>query len=316
VTPPPASVEYEPALVEAAVLLAAGPDDRHPELRAGRDACYAVADPEFRDLAFRALFARWFERLGLGAPLAAALREAPAVAEGVGRCVVAATAPGGPEGGELSPVPRAGEGPVALLRVRPRTLGDPAEALACFRRELLHLADLLDPAFGYDPASLRESRGSLRAALLRERYRVLWAVSVAARLARRGWLPDGELAERRAEFSVAFPMLGLAAEDAFARLLAGGARTHAELLALAREPARLLGSLGRGPAPGERCPACGGPTHAFVPDSAGLPTAVLARLRADIPGWTPADGVCRQCADLYAARGVAPATSEGPGGRP
>lgn len=314
-TPPPPPVEYEPALVEAAVLLAAEPDDRHPDLRAGRDACYAVADPELRDLAFRALFARWFERLGLDVALATALRGERAVARGIARCVVAAAAPGAPEGGELYAVTRPGEGPVALLRVRPQTLADPASALACFRRELLHLADLLDPAFGYDPASLRESQGALPPVLLRERYRVLWGVSVAARLARRGWLPERELAARRVEFSVAFPMLGVAAEDAFGCLLAGPAPAHAELLALARDPGRLLGSCRPGPAPGERCPACGGPTHAFVPDPAGFPAPVLARLRARIPGWTPGDGVCRQCADLYAAQAAGPGAPAGPGGR-
>jgi hypothetical protein len=307
VTPAVPPVEYEPALVEAAVLLAAGPDHRHPELRAGRDACYAIADPESRDLAFRALFARWFERLGLAAPLAAALRGEPVVARGVARCVVVATAPGGLEGGELYGAPPAGERPIALLRVRPRTLADPAQALAGFRRELLHLADLLDPAFGYDPASLRTPQGALPPALLRERYRVLWAVSVAGRLARRGGLPEDELAARRAEFTAAFPMLGSAGEAGFRRLLDGGARTHPELLALAREPERLLGAPWRGPVSGAPCPVCGRRLHAGVPDPAALPAPVLARLRAGGRGRAE-DGVCRLCADLCAA-GTGPATA-------
>jgi hypothetical protein len=295
-------VEYEPALVEAAVLVAAGSDARRPELRQGRDACYAVADPDAREEAFRALFAGWFERLGLGAPLQTALAEQPGLARVVERCVVAGVAGAAVEGGELHGAGAMPGPPVALLRMRPRTLADPGEALAFFRRELTHLGDLVDPAFGYATEPLGGSPGAGPEALLRGRYRVAWAVSVAGRLAQRGWLRPGEAAARQREFAAAFAMLGSRAAEVFARVWDGTVATHAALSALAREPERTLGVAGRGPGPGERCPVCGGPTHAFVADPARLPAPVLARLRASLPRWRPDDGLCQQCADLFAAR--------------
>jgi hypothetical protein len=96
--------------------------------------------------------------------------------------------------------------------------------------------DMLDPGFGYvrelpgierDPAALK---------LLRERYRVVWDVTVDGRLSRQGLLESGVREARRAEFVRAFSMLGPGAEDAFGQWFEGPRPDHAAIVAFIQEP--------------------------------------------------------------------------------
>ncbi len=304
------SIDYEPRLVEEAVLAALRGRPAEAEFRAGRDAVYGIADPEERETQFRRLHAAWFERLGLGDAVGGAIREQPTVPAGTSRCVVV-LAPSRPEEGADLLV-AADEGPAAparrtlLLQLRPETLADPDRARRLLRRELLHVADMLDPAFGYAPEAFAAAARRVPPALLRGRYRVLWAVLVDGRLVRRGWAPPGVRAARLREFARMFPMLGARAAAAFGRFFDGPGVTHAELVAFAAEPVQASSSARRGPHAGERCPLCGCPTYAFEPAPERLPPAVRERIRRGAPAWDPADGLCRQCADLYraAARGA------------
>jgi hypothetical protein len=271
-----------------------------------RDSLYAVDDPEERESQFRALHTVWFERLGLAVLIDDAFSEQPAVAARVARRLVTAARSSRDEGAELfiadgeSPGEPAGR--TLLLRLWPETFRDPPQVRALLRRELTHVADMLDPAFGYDPRTLRGDDAPLPGSLLRERYRVLWAAAVAGRLARLGWAPSSARAERLREFSATFPMLGADAEAAFDRIFGGDGATHADLLAFAVRP---RGPAGPAPAPpraGERCPLCRGATHDFEADPTGLSSAVRGWIRQAVRDWDPAEGLCRQCADLAHAR--------------
>src|SRR3989304_1961441 len=80
--PPPPSPgppgEWEPALVEGAVLHATRGHPRERGFRRERDRLYEIVDPEAREAAFRELHATWFERLPLGPPRAPAPPPQPA----------------------------------------------------------------------------------------------------------------------------------------------------------------------------------------------------------------------------------------------
>lgn len=303
---PEIPIEYEPPLVEEAVLVAIRGRAEEPQLRADRDALYAIGDSEEREQAFRAFHAAWFERLGLDAVVDEALREQPAVRAGAGRCLVSLARARRDEGAELF-VAASADAPeparrTLVLRLRPASLAEPDRLRPFLRRELLHVADMLDPRFGYAPRASGPDAGRLPDGLFRERYRVLWDTLVDGRLARLDWAPPGRRAERLREFAAAFPMLGDRLEEAFDRFFGGDPRTHADLVRFAAEPERALGLDRSGPHAGERCPLCGSPTHAFELDPERLPEPMRELIRRGFPGWDPADGLCRQCADLYRAR--------------
>jgi hypothetical protein len=221
--------EYEPALVEAAVLqsLQGRPDGR--ALHEARDPLYALADTDAREAAFARLHARWFERLGLDRPLSQALAERREIGARCGRAIVAQAPAARAEGADLLMAPPAL--PVLLLRITPRTLGFRERALELLRRELLHVADMLDPGFGYEPRM--DAEGPALAPGWQERYRILWSTSVEGRLIRSGLAPPTGRGERLREFARAFPALGSRAAVAFARFFDGPRCTHAELLAAA-----------------------------------------------------------------------------------
>jgi hypothetical protein len=153
---------------------------------------------------------------------------------------------------------------------------------------------MLDPGFGYerDPPSPEIDR--VYEKLVRDRYRVLWNASVDGRLKVRGRLSEGSEARCRREFQATFSILGREAEKHFERLFQGPRPSHAELLSLARRM--------EGRAAG-RCPLCRFPTARLreePPDA-----AVVEVIRRDFPGWSASQGICLQCADLYAARDLA-----------
>ena len=303
---PAAPPEYDPRLVEDGIIAALRGRPEEGAFYHERETLYAVDDPEERETRFRALHTAWFGRLGFTALITDAFSEQQGVVTGVDRRLVATARSWRDEGAELFVA--GGQGPEAparrtlLLRLRPETFRDPLRLRALLRRELTHAADMLDPAFGYDPTTLRGSDTPLPEPLLRERYRVLWAAAVAGRLARRGWAPPGARVERLREFSATFPILGPDAEAAFDRVFGGDCATHAALLAFAVRPQGSLGAVSARSRAGEHCPLCRCATHDFEPEPMGLPSAAREQIRHAVPDWDPTDGLCRQCADLYRAR--------------
>jgi hypothetical protein len=235
-------IECEPRLVEEAVLCALKGQAEETRFRAERDRLYEVADPEAREAGFRAFHAEWFERLGLGRGIAQALQERPSVAMNVTRCLVVSASSGRDEGAELfvSPDNGRGESPrrAVVIRVRPETLSIPRRLRFLLRHELTHIADMLDPRFGYEPRLRVSEALPTRERLLRERYRVLWDAFIDGRLAQSGWAPAGIRAERLRDFACTFPMLGERTEEAFRRFFEGTSLTHADLAAFATDPER------------------------------------------------------------------------------
>ena len=226
------ALECEAALVEATVLAALGGGPAERLFHAERDPLYAIADADESDAAFAALHARWFDRLGLDGPLRQALAERPEIEAGCARGIVARAPAARAEVADLlvSPPGR----PHLGLRLTPETLARPERALALLRHELLHVADMLDPDFGYEPR-LPSAEGAAFDPAGTGRYRVLWDAYVDGRLVRRGHAPPARRAERLSEFRGAFPALGERLEATFARFFDADRCTHAGLIAFATE---------------------------------------------------------------------------------
>jgi hypothetical protein len=288
----PLEPEWDPRLVEAALLTAMHAGGDAAAFRAERDGLYEVTESQAREAAFTALHARWFERLALDRPLREALALWPAIAAGCARCLVTRAQDERDEGGDLLVAP-AGRA-VLSVRVSPETVAAPERSRPLLRRELLHVADMLDPRFGYEPALPERVAGTARERAVRDSYRVLWDAYVDGRLVRAGLVPAAARADRLRDFARAFAHLGEGLLAAFARFFDAPALTHAELLGFA------AGDVAGAPLP--RCRLCDMPTRALDPAPERLPRAVLSAIAGDFPSWRTTDGLCARCAELYASR--------------
>lgn len=293
-------LRFDPGFVESAVFAAVRERPEERVYQRERSRLYRIADAEERERAFRDLDAAWFSRLALADPIAQAFAETPALSAKIGHCLIAGAPEKKLEGAELFvPADTELEKPAACILLRPESLFDGARLLAFLRHELLHLADMLDPTFGYEPALPAAEGGPTHDRLLKERYRVLWDTTIDGRMCRRGWAPASVRADRLEEFSRTFSMLGAESEPRFKIFFDRDEHTHAELVTFATDPRT---GFREAASPGSRCPLCGFPTYDFEPNAEALPSDVVAAIAGDFPAWRPAHGLCSQCADLYRAR--------------
>jgi hypothetical protein len=268
--------------------------------RAERDPLYKIADPDRRESEFGDLHGQWFRQLGVAAPVLSAWRQEPSLAN-LGRCLVVPVSSAKEEFADVQPDRRGSGETVVLIRLRPPTLVDAERVVALLRHELLHVVDILDPEFGFEPHLEAAAVNPMLDNLVRERYRVLWDTTIDGRLAARGVLPLGREGRRQAEFQAAFSMLGEAAGPCFEALFRGSRPDHAWLLSAAADPAEMAEVRVAG---GGCCPLCRMPTATLAPHPERLEPAVVEAVKRDFGDWTPAAGLCLQCADLYRSRAV------------
>lgn len=308
------NVIVQPELMERVVFEAAR---REPALQHEYERqfarCYESGGPDARDAAFRALHERWFGELGLRRFLFEIMDEFPHVYESVGRVVFA-----------LAPAPKAqsvdlygapGRFTVAVAMAVKMIL-DAEVARYWLRHELMHVDDMLNPEFGYDKAALPGGPTAAARNLARDRFAVLWAMSVDVRLAAKSQLPTGVRDRRRREFSLAFGRSqNVPADEAFDRQWNGPIMmkpTHRALLSLSgtlagdrastdpNQSMELQPQPNRAPIPGALCPACSFPTFDWA--SQDTLRAIGDVVAAELPSWDPAYGLCRRCAELYRSR--------------
>lgn len=291
-------IVWDARLVEEAVLRAieTRPADERRAFHRERDPIYDHRDADERERHFQTVHARWFERLRLDAPVLDALAEQAAVADAVIACHIA---PAPSRRAEAADLFHDATGRLLVVRLMPASLLEPHAVVRLLRHELMHVTDMLDPAFGYERELPISAIGPSYDNLLRDRYRVLWDTTIEGRLSRLGRAPSDVRSVRFAEFARTFAMLGDRVAEEFARWFDEARPTHRAFVAFIQAPGGLdaAGSLASG-----RCPICRFPTARLEGEADRLPREVRRALQAEFPAWRPAQGLCRQCADLYEAR--------------
>ncbi|MBI4442697.1 MAG: hypothetical protein HY649_04910 [Acidobacteria bacterium] len=297
-------LEYDPRLVEEAVLLSLEGHREETQFRRERDRVYELANEDERETRFSQLHGKWFVQLQLGRPIVEALEEQPGVIQQAQRCAVLPAITSRDEGADLHDWLGGGGGqPTAILmKLKPRRLLDTTELRGWLRHELMHIADMLDPNFGYERLIPASDLGPAYANLLRDRYRVLWDTWIDGRLHRRGWLPQQVREKRLAEFVSTFAMMGPEAEEKFQQLFESPSQTHTGLMTLAQRPAEHAAATPRSAPHSQICPLCRFPTFQLVRNETELSQDVLEEIAADFPHWQSEQGLCGQCAELYGAR--------------
>ncbi|MBI4329480.1 MAG: hypothetical protein HY685_06415 [Chloroflexi bacterium] len=205
------------------------------------------------------------------------------------------------EGADLSGDPRR-----IGMKLPAKRFFDLESLLRYLRHELEHIADLLDPAFGYDEAGFLATSPS-EANLIRDRYRVIWAISIDGRLQQEGKEPGASREERWEELTALCPTIPPPLRLAiFENLWRAGRLSHGEILAMAKDPALLLqraGTVADGGSPLKKvllpaspCPLCHFPTYSWVEEFNELITGLIKR---DFPRWEPEEGACERCTEIY-----------------
>ena len=295
-------IEYEPGLVEKAVRLAVrGDRTLEAALHREADPLYRLEDAEARDRAFEGLFREWFCKLNLDTTLSDLLTERPLIES---RCTCGIVREAGrrsDEGVELF-VRSPGDGPAVrtlLVQLRPEGLVSPDRVAALLRRELLHVSDMLDDAFGYRAENLT-SLGQ-REQLVRDRYRVLWDLYVESRLDHEDRGDEGMVRRLRAMFERVFTRQGVPPHpSSFDTAWAIRHATHGDLLHLARHPEVLSGPESDERCRSTGCPLCGCPTFDWFDFSTDAGRRQAESIGQQRPDWNPSGGACRQCVEVYA----------------
>ena len=302
----PFHIEYDPRLVEAVVLLRIAGDPEEKRFYRARDLIYEMGDTEEREERFREFHGEWFLRLQLGQPIRESLTEQPGALQQVRRCCVLRAPSAREEGADLHELrdsrPKDSLPEKALLiQLQAERLLDSSALQAWLRHELMHIADMLDPRFGYERFIPSGDAGPAYANLLKDRYRALWDTWIDGRLLRRGWLPEEVRQKRLEEFAATFPGLGDEAGAKFQEIFDSESQTHAVFMAFALRPGGQTGPAeGKLSAP-QPCPLCRFPVYRLL-SGAELPEEIREQVRGDFSTWRPEHGLCLQCADLYRAR--------------
>ena len=299
------AIHYDPRLVEEAVFHLQRDSFVRRELDEERRRIYEVPDRDHRERQFVELNRTWFDRLGLGDCVEAALREQPLISEQVGNCFIVCAAQAKEEGAELfvaQDLRKDHQKHTLRLLLRPALLLNSASLKTFLRHEFFHIADMLDAAFGYEPTLPRAEGGPTYDTLITSRYRVLWDTTINGRMLRRGWCDASIRDQQFGEFVHAFPMLQDGLEELFSSYFDSEQPKHADLARFAFDPRKASGQLRCEAGPGTHCPLCKFPTHAYEPQPYDLGAEALAAVKEDFPNWTASLGLCVQCADLYRSR--------------
>mgnify|MGYP001610422865 CR=1 FL=1 len=242
-------IRCDPAFVEEAVFLelgrvtAAGVRQMASAFHRERETVYELPDTQQRDAAFQRLAHRYFETLGLSELFTARLEEFPRLSDRIELILLHRVWLRKEEQVELY-VDQSREVPLALTASTTLFIGLQAsrclerEALtAWLRHELMHVSDMLDPTFAYDPHPAFGGECEPEHERIRARFRALWDLWVHVRLRRMGWQTVTADAVRRQEVERMFACLDPThREELFKTVSEQDRWTQGELLALARQP--------------------------------------------------------------------------------
>lgn len=296
-------LRYDEDLVETSVLLSAKgrrsgiPPMQIRRFHFEREKLYSILDPDERNDAFFRLHLEWFREWGLEERLMEGVREFPLLERALAVLAFRQARGKKDEGSELY-VNSANEknGVVAIQIER---LLDQENLMPFLRHELMHLEDMVDPAFEYSPETPAvggPAAGPER--LLIERYRLLWDISIDGRLRNSCPVAGRRQETYSSQFEAAFAFWPEAQRrERFNALWLGPRPAHRQLLEMAAGPRAVREDR---PFPGGRCPLCGFPTHSWA-DRSRMGEGIQRRIVSEFPDWEADQGACTRCIEMYEA---------------
>ena len=300
-------IEYHPQFVEETVLRAMMGHPEESLFRKERDKIYKMQDDEDREEAFQELHLRWFEHLDLLAPLHDVFTYWPILKLSTHKCLLMKARSRKDVGAELYVAPKdSGVGDrerrSIVIQLTPELLTQSQQLLPFLRHELLHIADMLDPKFGYEPNFPRSQMGPTYDQFLQERYRILWDITIDGRLHQEGWLPSSLREKHWTIFRNTFPGPMRDLEIVFSFFFQNGSHTHTELVSFCKSPENWFVSPKSESTSRGQCSVCHFSSFHLINASTWLSPAIISQIQKECTNWHPAQPICRQCADLYELR--------------
>lgn len=296
-------LRYDEDFIEAAAFLCtSGQRKSVPSLQIARfhrerEKLYGILDPDERNTAFFNLHLDWFREWGLEKLITDLLKEFPLLPEKLSVLAVRKTRNKNDDGAELY-VNETGQRS-AILALRPDSFERDVALRDYVRHEFTHLSDMLDPAFGYAPTLDLPGLNGAQMRLARERYRLLWDITIDGRLVAAGRTPMQPREQHAAAFARGYSFWAADRQaETFESLWHDAAPNHANFLALIADPRGLRDA--HRPAPGASCPLCDFPTFTWA-DSEALRPEIAARVTTEFPTWSPEQGLCGRCLETYQA---------------
>lgn len=295
---------YDNDFLESAVFLCANgrrsgvPSLQLARFHRARERLYGILDPDERNAAFFQLNLEWFREWGLEEQFTDVVKEFPLLTEHLVLLAIRQTHGQKDEGAELY-VNDAGQRS-GILALRTNWLTHNGPLTSFLRHEFMHLHDMVNPAFGYAPTLEIPGLNAAQQRIARERYRLLWDITIDGRLTEAGHPPMANREDHMAAFSRGYSFWAPEKQNrVFNSLWQHHHPRHADLLALIADPRGLR--LAHRPAPGATCPLCGFSAFHWAETEALSPSHV-AQIRAEFPNWLPAEGLCARCLEVYEAR--------------
>src|SRR5262245_3489475 len=184
------NLRYDDDFVETAVFIAASGRSASVaalqirRFHAERERCYNVLDPDERNSAFFKLHLDWFREWGLEKLLLGVVQEYPLLPPALTILAFRKVRMKKDEGAELYVSAENGRSAVVAMRSERFERDDAVAAL--LRHEFMHLSDMVDPAFKYSPGLNLPGLNPTQQRITRERYRLLWDITIDGRLVRAG----------------------------------------------------------------------------------------------------------------------------------
>jgi hypothetical protein len=259
-----------------------------------REKIYVITDPDERNAAFFRLHLDWFREWGLESLLRERITPFANLETHLKAMAFRKARSKSEEGSDLY-VNREGERH-GMLALRPERFNNRPSLIPFLNHELMHLNDIVDPGFAFSPDIGDPTQSPSQQRLIRERYRLLWDITIDGRLfhSNRETIATREL--RWSEFDRAFSFLAdEKRHEQFQSLWTNPAPKHFQLVALANDPRGL--NMSHVPQPGGPCPLCGFPTFEWASQANLAPVA--AAIRAEFPQWSFGHRACKRCVEVY-----------------
>ena len=298
-------IKWEQALIEESVFLViklaeeTGETALAARFHDGINHVYDQFTGETRESALGKFYEDSFHQLGLAAIFENVVREFPLIVRARIPISVRRVWDRKLEGAELYV---RDEDKMVLVGIQTVRLLDRKLLTSFLRHELMHVSDMLDPVFQYQPDSKLGGINRIEDDLIRRRFQLLWNLYVSIRILKMGHVPFLAAEQLKTRLTASFPLMDQSAqEDKLDQVLGRENVTQEELLALARgeRSHRLIGE------GGHLCPLCGFTSFDRV-DYAKLENRSVAQtIQTERPDWTPSLSSCRQCLELYQTQNYA-----------